>query len=70
MVSQMQHCHMAMERPVLTGNRFFIMLIKTGFEVYFVNSKQMDNISKRKNDADNATRIKKFPGATVSFTFN
>jgi transposase len=49
----------AMESTGVYWKPLFGMLIKDGFEVYLVNSKQARNVSGRKNDEDDAMWIQK-----------
>jgi transposase len=49
----------AMESTGIYWKPLFGMLIKSGFEVYLVNSKQIRNVSGRKNDEDDAVWIQK-----------
>ncbi|OJU22589.1 MAG: hypothetical protein BGN92_08565 [Sphingobacteriales bacterium 41-5] len=49
----------AMESTGVYWKPLFGMLIKAGFEVYLVNSKQIKNVSGRKNDEDDAKWIQK-----------
>lgn len=49
----------AMESTGIYWKPLFTMLIKAGFEVYLVNSKQVRNVSGRKNDEDDAIWIQK-----------
>ena len=49
----------AMESTGIYWKPLFAMLVKDGFEVYLVNSKQARNVSGRKNDEDDAMWIQK-----------
>jgi len=49
----------AMESTGIYWKPIFGMLVKEGFEVYLVNSKQIRNVSGRKNDEDDAIWIQK-----------
>ena len=49
----------AMESTGVYWKPLFTMLVKSGFEVYLVNSKQIKNVSGRKNDEDEAMWIQK-----------
>ena len=49
----------AMESTGIYWKPLFGMLIKSDFEVYLVNSKQIRNVSGRKNDEDDAVWIQK-----------
>jgi transposase len=49
----------AMESTGVYWKPLFAMLVKAGFEVYLVNSKQARNVSGRKNDEDDAVWIQK-----------
>lgn len=49
----------AIESTGIYWKPLFGMLIKAGFEVYLVNSKQARNVSGRKNDEDDALWIQK-----------
>lgn len=49
----------AMESTGIYWKPLFAMLIKAGFEVYLVNSKQVKNVTGRKNDEDDAKWIQK-----------
>jgi transposase len=58
----LHHCKIdtvAMESTGVYWKPLFGMLIKAGFEVYLVNSKQAKNVSGRKNDEDDAMWIQK-----------
>lgn len=61
-VKWLHHCKIdtvAMESTGVYWKPLFGMLIKAGFEVYLVNSKQAKNVSGRKNDEDDAMWIQK-----------
>lgn len=61
-VQWLRHCHIdtvAMESTGVYWKPLFGVLIKAGFEVYLVNSKQARNVSGRKNDEDDAMWIQK-----------
>ena len=61
-ISWLKHCNVdtvAMESTGVYWKPLFSMLIKEGIEVYLVNSKQIKNISGRKNDEDDAIWIQK-----------
>jgi transposase len=61
-ITWLQHCKIetvAMESTGVYWKPLFGMLIKAGFEVYLVNSKQARNVSGRKNDEDDALWIQK-----------
>jgi transposase len=49
----------AMESTGIYWKPLFSVLVKAGFEVYLVNSKQVRNVSGRKNDEDDALWIQK-----------
>jgi len=49
----------AMESTGVYWKPLFSVLVKAGFEVYLVNSKQVRNVSGRKNDEDDAMWIQK-----------
>ncbi len=49
----------AMESTGVYWKPLFSVLLKAGFEVYLVNSKQVRNVSGRKNDEDDAAWIQK-----------
>lgn len=54
-ITWLLHCRIetvAMESTGVYWKPLFGMLIKAGFEVYLVNSKQARNVSGRKNDED------------------
>lgn len=61
-VSWLKYCKIdtvAMESTGVYWKPLFAMLIKSDFEVYLVNSKQVRNVSGRKNDEDDALWIQK-----------
>jgi transposase len=61
-INWLHHCKIdtvAMESTGIYWKPLFGMLIKAGFEVYLVNSKQARNVSGRKNDEDDALWIQK-----------
>ena len=61
-VSWLKHCKIetvAMESTGIYWKPLFNMLVREGFEVYLVNSKQTHNVSGRKNDEDDAMWIQK-----------
>jgi transposase len=61
-VAWLTHCEVgtiAMESTGVYWKPLFTMLLKAGFEVYLVNSKQVRNVSGRKNDEDDAVWIQK-----------
>ena len=61
-INWLHHCKIdtvAMESTGVYWKPLFGMLIKAGFEVYLVNSKQAKNVSGRKNDEDDAMWIQK-----------
>jgi transposase len=61
-ISWLHHCQIdtvAMESTGVYWKPLFNMLIRAGFEVYLVNSKQVRNVSGRKNDEDDAVWIQK-----------
>jgi transposase len=61
-VTWLHYCEIdtvAMESTGVYWKPLFGMLIRAGFEVYLVNSKQVRNVSGRKNDEDDAVWIQK-----------
>lgn len=61
-INWLHHCQIdtvAMESTGIYWKPLFGILIKAGFEVYLVNSKQARNVSGRKNDEDDAVWIQK-----------
>lgn len=61
-IDWLKHCQIdtvAMESTGVYWKPLFGMLVKSGFEVYLVNSKQVRNVSGRKNDEDDAVWIQK-----------
>lgn len=61
-ITWLHHCKIetvAMESTGVYWKPLFGMLIKAGFEVYLVNSRQARNVSGRKNDEDDALWIQK-----------
>lgn len=61
-INWLHHCKIdtvAMESTGVYWKPLFGMLIKSGFEVYLVNSKQAKNVRGRKNDEDDAMWIQK-----------
>jgi transposase len=61
-ITWLHHCEIdtiAMESTGVYWKPLFNMLIRAGFEVYLVNSKQVRNVSGRKNDEDDAVWIQK-----------
>lgn len=61
-IGWLKKCHIdtvAMESTGVYWKPLFSMLIREGFEVFLVNSKQVRNVSGRKNDEDDALWIQK-----------
>ncbi len=61
-INWLHHCKIdtvAMESTGVYWKPLFGMLVRFGFEVYLVNSKQVRNVSGRKNDEDDAVWIQK-----------